>query len=185
MPTTYHRADDAIVVLLQRVMHEHHRDLHDAGVLVGVIACDNPDGDAVKHRGSPAFACVKLVGPADRVFKPYDAELRIDIGKWDDLRPGQRRALLDHELSHLRLKKSWRVPVLDANQEPTEETELRFERDDTDRPKLKLVTGDWDAGDGFFAVVARHGADAIEYENIARAKAQAERARTEGERGLS
>lgn len=182
MPTTYRKADDEVTDLLAWVMGQFHQDLDEAKVHVGVLVAENPNGDAVKHGGYPAFACIRLVSARDRVAKVYDAELLLDGGKWDDLRPTQRVALLDHELSHLRLKKSWRTPVLDANEEPTGETTLHWEEDDEGRPGLKLVKGDWSVGDGFAAVVARHGPDAIEYASIALARGHAERARQQGER---
>ena len=75
MSTTYRKADDDIVELLATVMREHHPDLHEAGVWVGVVEAHNPDGDAVKHGGYPAFACVKIVSPRDRVSKGYDVEM--------------------------------------------------------------------------------------------------------------
>lgn len=182
MPTTYRKADDRVLALLVKVMQKHHRDLLDAGVLVGVLMASNPDGDAVKHGGYPAFATIKVVSLRDRVSKGTDAELLIDEEKWEELRAAQQIALLDHELSHLKLKKSWRSAIL-KDGEPTDETELKFETDDLERPKLKTVPGDWNVGDGFRAVVARHGTDAIEFENIARGRAAAESARRAGERG--
>jgi hypothetical protein len=180
MPTTYRTAPDDVVALLAAVMRKHHPDLATAGVLVGVIWAENPSGDAVKHHGDAAFATVKIVSPKDRVYKPYDAEMLVDGGKWDDLRPGQRAALLDHELAHVRLKKSWRSNVIGDDGEPTGETELKWEEDDSYRPKLKIVPGDWNGSDGFASVVSRHGGDAIEYENIAQCKARADAARREG-----
>lgn len=101
MPTTYSRADDDIIALLTKVMHEYHRDLEEAGVLVGVVAATNPSGDAVKHHGSPAFATIRVVSPKDRVSKGTDAELLLDADKWEELRPRQRLAALywpDHEV---------------------------------------------------------------------------------------
>lgn len=184
MPTTFRKADDDVLGLLAKVMRDHHPDLLEAGVLVGVVMASNPSGDAVKHHGAPAFACIKVVSLRDRVTKGTDAELLIDADKWADLRPRQQLALLDHELAHLKLKKSWRRDILDENDEPTGETELKWEADDLDRPKLKTIPGDWDSGDGFARVVARWGSDAIEYENIARCKARADQARRDGEREM-
>ncbi len=183
MPTTYRKADDKVVTLLTRALQKWHADLFEANVLIGVLMASNPDGDAVKHGGYPAFATIKVVSLKDRVSKGTDAEMLIDEGKWEDLRPGQQMALLDHELSHLKLKKSWRSQILGSDNEPTGETELKFESDDLDRPKLKTVPGDWNCGDGFRSVVARHGNDAIEFENIARCRAAAEAARRAGETG--
>lgn len=181
MPTTFHKAEPATTDLLREVVYDHHRDLHTAGVQIGVIVCENPDGDALKHHGTPAFANIRVVSPVDRVGKGYDAELRIDGGKWERLHHARRVALLDHELSHLKLKKSWSVAILDANKEPTGETELRWDTDDAGRPQLKTIPGDWETSDGFVAVVARHGLDAIEYASIDQAKRFADEARRAGE----
>jgi hypothetical protein len=184
VPTSFGKADDDILQLLADVMREHHPDLADAGVRIGIVTAESDSGDAVKHHGSPAFATIKVVSLRDRVTKGTDAELLLDLAKWGQLRHRQRLALLDHELSHLKLKKSWRVNILDPETgEPTGETELKWESDDLNRPKLGTIPGDWDSGDGFARVVARWGSDAIEYENIAQCKSRADQARREGERG--
>lgn len=103
----------------------------------------------------------------------------IDEGEWYELKPAQRVALLDHELSHL--------DTIDRDEsDPNEDTgegasKVTWKTDDIGRPRLKSVKGDWMAGDGFAAVVARHGASAIEFENLSRCKSAADRARREGE----
>jgi hypothetical protein len=80
-------------------------------------------------------------------------------------------------------------PALLAVNEEKQLKELRGENpaavawkvDDIGRPKLRSVPGNWMTGDGFTQVVARHGVNAIEYRNIAHAKASADQARAAGE----
>lgn len=182
MPTTFDEPDDDLVALLAQVMEQYHPRLHAAGVLVGIAVASNPSGAAVTHGGYPAFAVIKVLSPLDRLKKRYEAELKIDGDKYETLRPRQREALLFHELCHIDLKKWWKVAVLDKAGEPTGEHALRWESDDRGRPKLVGVKGDWSAGDGFARTCAIFGADAIEYENLARCRALADQARREGER---
>ena len=176
MPATYSTADQDILDRLAEVMRSFHRPLYDAGVRVGVLLAASDTGHAVTHGGYPALATIKVVSLKDRVHKQTDAELVIDSREWDELPGASRDALLDHELSHLELKKYGYSPVLTADREPTGETQIHFERDDLDRPKLTSVKGDWNTGDGFAAVIARHGRAAVEFRNIEAARRHAERA---------
>lgn len=170
MPTTYCLPDPDVTNVMLRVMAAHHPRLHDAGVKVGILLAHNADGPAVKHGGYPALACIKPVALKDRVTKGYDAEMVIDASAYLDLRPGQQEALMDHELSHLD------TVDLPPDQMKARDAgdEVSWKTDDLGRPKLRSIKGDWSAGDGFAAVIQRHGPDAIEFENLAR---------REGERG--
>jgi hypothetical protein len=175
MSTTYQTADDDVRDTLTEVMRKYHPGLAAADVQVGILMASNPEGNAVTHGGYPAFAKIKVVSLKDRVSKHYDAELLIDESEWNRFRHEHRLALLDHELSHLTtvpLKEDEATAALaDDPKAPT------WKLDDLGRPKLKTVPGDWNGGDGFRDVVSRHGAFAIEYENLNRAKAAADAAR--------
>lgn len=64
-----------------------------------------------------------------------------------------------------------------------------WDTDDIGRPKLVSVKGDWNAGDGFAAVIQRHGSAAIEFRNLSRCHDAAVRAKngevdTDDERGI-
>jgi hypothetical protein len=170
--TTYQMAESDVTEMLQNVMVAFHPELVEADTKVGCLMAENPDGDPVKHGGYPALAAIKVVTLRDRVSKGYDAEMVIDRHEWDQMTDEHREALLDHELSHL-----VRVP---NTKDEREDGELDWKVDDLGRPKLKLRPGDWSAGDGFKAVVARHGRFAAEYLNIQKAKAMADAARDEG-----
>lgn len=170
--TTYTKADpgEEVHELLAEVMREHHPKLAECGARVGVVWAYCPGGHAIKHGGYPAAATIKVVSQRDRVTKEIDAEMLIDQHFWANCKDRHKAALLDHELSHLDV-----VPL------PPEERRtgslVWWKTDDGGRPKLKGVKGDWSAGDGFKAVVHRHGDFAVEFENIRRASAIAEAAK--------
>lgn len=173
MSTSYSVAPDEVCMVVGRRLHDARRDLLDLGVRVGVLFAYNPGGPAVKHGGHPAAATIKVVPQRDRITKGYDAEMVIDQGIWDDLSPGQRVALVAHELHHI-------VPVIKVDKETGAEMP---QLDDGGRPKLKTRPGDWNGGDGFAEIVAEFGADAIEYENIRWCKAKADAAAERGANG--
>jgi hypothetical protein len=183
MSTSYSEGDGEVLGRLAAVLRAHHAPLFDAGVKVGVLFAVNDTGHAVTGHGYPALATVKVVSLKDRVHKGTDAELVIDRRAYEELTDAQRDALLDHEMSHLALKKFGYVAVKDSRGEPTGETELVCERDDLDRPKLVGVKGDWSAGDGFRSVCRRHGRAAIEFRNLSECHALARRAADEGDCG--
>lgn len=181
MGTTYRDAEPDTLNVVARAMRQWHQNLTEAGVRVGVLMAENAEGDAIKSGGYAVLACIKVVSLKDRVSKEYDAELLIDGAVWDGLREEQQLSLADHELSHIDLRP---LP-------PKQLAALRhddpgapwWQLDDLGRPKLKTVLGDWNAGDGFKAVVERHGKHAIEYVNLAGVKTKADecKARHEAE----
>ena len=144
--------------LIGDMMSKYHQSLNDAGVRIGVLFAANPEGPAVKHGGYPAHATIKVMSLKDRVTKGYDAELMVSEESWDGFDEDQRAALVDHELTHLEIVAKKGI----------------VQRDDIDRPKLKTRKGDWNCGDGFAEVVARHGRASIEFENARTAIRHAE-----------
>jgi hypothetical protein len=126
------------------------------------------------------LATVRVVSLKDRVFKPIDAEMLIDLEAFDGLTGRQKKALLDHELAHLELKEFTYFPVLDSDGQPTGETEIRFEKDDLDRPKLRLRKGDANFGDAFATVIQRNGRAAVEFLNAKKFNEFADRALADG-----
>lgn len=174
MPTTFQLADVDEEELLAEVMGQYHEALDEAGVKVAIVMAYNADGPAIKHGGYPALAKIKVVPLRDRVTKGRDAELLIDEVEWRRLRSEHRRALLDHELSHLVLV--W-LPADDLRKARVNDPGApAWAIDDLGRPKLKTVPGDWNPGDGFASVCARHGEFAIEFLNLSRCWARAQAA---------
>lgn len=177
MAKIYWMADDGVKALVADVMHKWHADLTDAQVRIGVIMAHDPSGKAaVTHGGYRALATIRIVPLKDRVSKGYDAELLIDADDWKSSAEPHKLALLDHELMHLEVK---RAKVKDKKKDDLDEIDDELGkletvetvpvgeiiRDDIGRPVLKLRKGDWNGGDGFEEVAARHGQFSIEVLN--------------------
>jgi hypothetical protein len=165
---TYGLADKPDLALLDCVMKEWHKDLAEQGVKVGVLMAEsNGGGPAVRHGGYAALATVRVVPLKDRLTKGYDAEMLVSAEDWRQMKAPLRAALLDHELSHVQLRRKKKTNAV--------------KRDDLGRPVLWLRKADWNAGDGFRAVVVRHGEAALEFEGLRRAYALASAAKDDGE----
>lgn len=147
MPTVYSMATEEVHGVLAAVMEQYHGGLHDAEVTVDCLfayaATDkngDPTGPALKKNNYPCVALIKVTNHKDRVKGAADVELCIDGLHWEELSYEERAALIDHELEHL---------------------EYDGDRDDGDRPKLKIRPHDREIG-WFDAVVRRHGRAALE-----------------------
>lgn len=153
MPRTYAKGDGDTIALLNKAIEAYHAELKELNVRVGVIlvsppknAEGEPTGAAVTHAGHEVLATVKLTTPADRVFSPYDAIVRIDQERFDLMIEEQQLALLDHELTHLVVRR-------DDDGHPLLTEDLR--------PKLALKPDDIFVT-GFAEVAERHGEHSVE-----------------------
>ena len=181
MAVTFSIADQDACDRVARMICLYHPELHEAGVTVGTIFAANEGGEpSIKMKGAAVKGTMQVVSLKDRVLKKVDAQMVLALECWDKMTEAERNALVDHELCHIQLKKWGRRMVLDANGEPTGEEVLWFDRDDLGRPKLALVNGDVEGGDGFAAVIARHGAAAGEYQNLTRVGLWARKALGDG-----
>ena len=149
MPT-YTLASEATLALLTEVRAQYHSrlDEHDVkiGVLMAFATTDENTGErkgsAIRgYAGAPAGAQVKKVPTKDRLTKGYDVEMLIDGDEWPNMAETHRRALLDHELTHI---------------------ETTGKVDDLGRPKLKMRPEDFIAW-GFWEIIQRHGKAAMEH----------------------
>ncbi len=166
MPVIYSMPEPDDTALLARVQADWHKGLAGVEARVQILFASADPADEtpkapVKHGGYPARATIRVVPTKDRLVKGYDAEMLVDHDWWRDASEARKVALLDHELSHLEVVTK---SVKDKSEKKTDMTKVVY--DDLNRPKLKLRKGDWSAGDGFSAVVERHGKDASEFENL-------------------
>jgi len=133
--------------LLEEVVSKVHPRLREAEVTFGCVFARNEDEKgnikpAVKRHGVPASAMIAITSAEDRTRGLEDAKLTIDAHIWNRMKPDERRALLDHELTHI---------IVDGE-----------ETDDLGRPKLKSRPHDWEIW-GFAEIVQRHGRNAPEF----------------------
>lgn len=156
MAKQFKLAEPEVVRQMVRIRDAHHSMLRDAEVVIAVLTCVE-----LSKGGHAVAGQIRVVPPKDRVTKKVDAEMLLDRKTWERLSHGQQDALLDHELSHLQLRKA------SYSKDAEGRVELEYTTDDRGRPLLKLVPADWTAGDGFAAVCRRHGAAAMEFRNLA------------------
>lgn len=158
MATTYEIVTDATYRLINRVLIEHHDDLHAAGVTIQATMAtriDKESGEieqALRMRNYPIAAKIQITSYQDRVRGIPDVKLTIDEFQWRQLPESRREALIDHELTHV-------MVAYDADGQ--------VKRDDLKRPKLKSRAHDFELG-WFTEVAERHGEAAIEVREIQR-----------------
>lgn len=93
---------------------------------------------------------ININNQRDRVDGLADSTIVIDGDQFFDLPEEKQIAVLDHELQHLEIVR---------------DEENGIQLDDCNRPKLKMRLHDLFVG-GFTAVIARHGEDAVEVEQV-------------------
>jgi hypothetical protein len=144
---TYDHAPARIRERVDALIARYHPDLSGFSVRVDVlvVVSDKP-GPALKHHGYDALATIRVLPVKDRAAGRGDAEMLIDLGRYDkELNEGERDALLDHELYHLKVIKEGPIA----------------KRDSADRPKLKCRLHDRQLG-WFDEIARRHGDNSLE-----------------------
>ena len=168
MGTVYWKADASIVAFINNVMEKCHQDLHINKVKIGTIMAmsSSEETTALKLHGYPVAAMVKIVPLKDRITKEYDVEMLVDAALWKESSIKRKTALIDHELSHLAVKR--KKPEKPKKGEPVKESGNLGEvvYDDIGRPVVKTVKADYNVGDGFLHVIQRHQEESFETINI-------------------
>jgi hypothetical protein len=166
--TTYTQADQNQMDTLDRALSKYHPRLVTAGVKVDMsVAFAKVDegtgelsGPALKVRGFPALAKIKIMSLEDRVQGHGDARITIDGDRWADISPAERLALLDHELTHLLVVEEMvrsSPPKPGSGPQPVAPVEFVPRLDDHGRPKLRMRPHDHEFG-WFDEVALRHQA---------------------------
>lgn len=150
MPTTFMKDTGAVREILESVEEQCHQRLRDVHVTYDILlAYADPDAKKpappVSFGGYPAAATVRINGLKQRAQGLADVLLTIDGDGWGCLTSEEKRALLDHELTHLAIA--------------TKGLEVAY--DDLGRVRLKCRKHDWQIG-GFDEIVSRHREHALE-----------------------
>lgn len=153
--STYEPCPKEVIELANEIMceFENHKPLLDAKVkidfvfaLSGVNEDGEPTGDAIRFHGCKALALARKIGLKDRTMGRGDAEILIDKDYFEDVTLPQKKALLDHEITHLVIR--------------TDE-DGAFLYDQLGRPRLSIKPHDYEFG--FFKIVAeRYGKNSLE-----------------------
>lgn len=109
--STYHQPDRGMLDVLHDVTERYHDRLVDAGVRVAILQARAVvdkngirKGPAIRHGGYACLATIRIVPTRQRVAGLADAEILVDGDRWPDLSAEERRALIDHELTHIEVK---------------------------------------------------------------------------------
>lgn len=148
-------SDESVRKLANEILakHETHKPVLDAKVKLDLVFAyadqdedGNPTGYALVSHGFRVFGVTKKIALKDRSMGRGDAEIVLDGDYWEEAKEAEKRALLDHELHHIEVKKDEDNVVL---------------KDDLGRPLIRLRKHDVEVG--WFKVVAeRNGAHSLE-----------------------
>lgn len=150
MSKIYSAAPSGVPERVAHIMQLFHRPLFDAGVKVDVLSVADTDPEcehALKLRGVPAYAIVRILDIKQRTKGHGDAEIIIDEGAWLMQSDATKDAIIDHELEHLEV-------ILHPKTK-------RVRLDCAGRPRMKMRLHDAEFG-WFQSVAERHGAASIE-----------------------
>jgi len=154
MPT-YQRAPQNVEDLALAILEEFedHAPILKAGVKVDFIFAfadldektGEPINNAITARGFRALGQCRKISLKDRSVGRGDAEIVLDADHWKESGDAERKALLDHELTHIEVKEDERGHLVD----------------DLGRPVLKMRKHDLEVG-WFHNVAQRHGLHSCE-----------------------
>lgn len=148
---TYKVADATTNDLLEAVVRDRHPDLKKVKFDVLKVFTDSDAGPALSSGGYRALAQVRILPLKQRTAGRGDAEIILDGEDFDKRTDRQRKAILDHELSHLALKHDKQDrPMIDS----------------LGRPRLVMRLHDWNFG-WFDEVAAVWEKDSVEVQQAA------------------
>jgi hypothetical protein len=105
----------------------------------------------LRLRGAACLAYIRTIRVQQKIYLEYDAEIMVDNFHWRDMLEPRRKAVLDHELTHLEICKNKQgQPKLD----------------DQGRAKIRLKPDDYTLT-GFYQNVRRHGSNSPEWNSLA------------------
>lgn len=162
MSKTYYQADKDTQKLVESIMQEHHPVLAHVGVTINTVFVESDKGGpCLKLHGYTCAATIKKTPLKQRILGVADAVMTIDAWTWEELKPKQRKALIDHELYHLQVKKDTKGDYVLEFDKQTGEIIGDPKRDSHDRPVLVMRLHDWELG-GFREIAERWRENAIE-----------------------
>lgn len=159
MSKTYITAEDVHEALVDGVLAECHPDLVEAGMTFKLLFCEGGEDKegcptpALKDAGYIVAGLAKITPLGQRAAGIADIVIEIDWHEWKELAEKQCLALVDHLLAGI-------TPSLDKDENPKKDT--------LGRPKLQRRPYDYRIL-AFDDVLTRHGSNAIQRDEIARA----------------
>ena len=148
MSKIFSRSPDSVQERVVQLIKKYHPELHAIELKVDCISVVSSEAgeSALKLHGYPCAAIVKIVSSKDRSVGRGDAEIVIDEASYSGMKEEEKDALIDHELTHLQVKRN-RYGLV--------------KMDEHNRPKLKMKLHDREYG-WFDAIAERHGLASLE-----------------------
>ena len=145
----YKKSPDNVYLLLTEVEQKYHQPLSELGTTYDLLdVYSDTDGPALTLHGHPCLAIIRITSYKDRAKGMNDIEIQFDAAKYGRLQMDQKRALIDHELEHIKPK----IKKKDGSQV----------YDQLGRPCFVMKHHDVEVG-WFATVAARWGVDSVEY----------------------
>lgn len=144
---THRVANDTIQPYIDAIL-EHHPELIKARVTIDALFAYSKDGGPapVKLHGYPCAAIIAKNNVKARLRGLADATITFDAAHWETLSERERTALVDHEVSHIVVKR---------------DKDEQIKEDDAGRPVIAMGLHDWELG-GFRSIARRYKEDAPE-----------------------
>jgi len=147
MAKSYRKSSDDMRELMEEVLEKYHPQLHSLTPKIDMVdVYETSLKPALMVRGAAAYACIRSVPLKDRSMGRGDIEITFDIrsiNEWSDRR---KKALIDHELYHIEIKRN---------------KDGQISYDDLHRPIFTMRDHDREFG-WFDAIARRWGADSVE-----------------------
>lgn len=145
----YKKSLDTTHLLVVEVEQKYHQALAELGTTYDLLdVYSDSDGPALTLHGHPCLAIIRITSYKDRAKGMNDIEIQFDAAKYGRLSLDQKKALIDHELEHIKPK----ITKKDGTQV----------YDQLGRPCFIMKHHDVEFG-WFATVAARWGKDSVEY----------------------
>jgi hypothetical protein len=150
------RAGVEIIDMADDLLRSNHREASEAGVTTAIVLVAVESGPALTLRGQACAATIQVVPWEYRLLGLPDCLMRIDAKVWErlgrsELHPKPQLALLDHELTHIEVKRD-------------KHGEIRY--DAAGRPVVGMRPHDFELG-VFKSIIDRYGEASIDAYNVA------------------
>lgn len=153
-------ADKSVTDLLEEIRDEYHPHLMEARIAVLFSDKRKVSGNMI------ILGCMKKVSGEDKVLSNFDFKMVLSAMDWAELGSKQKRALIDHELSHADVERVKLTEMVGGRKKPVKDEhgrvvytqEIKYD-DDTGRPKFKTKGHDFE---NFAHIAKRYGVEVAE-----------------------
>jgi hypothetical protein len=146
------KCSQEVVDFCTTVLYSSHPRLTDAKVTIEYLFVND-----LQLHGYSAAGVVKILSEEHRAAGSADARILLDSEWWNDATEEERRALIDHELTHL-------LPQFKRKKKGDSGPEV-FKTDNLGRPVLKMRLHDWENG-GFWSNIETHQENSPDFQAI-------------------